>query len=280
MQSRARASDEGRAPFSHWWQQGGQDWLRPADPLRRAGSLRLPEPASTQLERNPMNGVLRARSALLAGSMILGPICILLGHLLNVNSSEAPAQYVRDVSAHHAAFIAGSVVLSAGAFLLIPAMIGAMRLAPGRGGALVTIGGLLASIAAAGLGAGTLMLGAVIGMLTPAHSDLAIQVDQIGNHSSIGALPFLLAPGLIVGLLLVAVGLYRARLAHRWPAIVLAIAVGPLLVAPSGGVLGAALHLPLCVAITGLGLELWRHSAAESEGSPALPHHEPHPAQA
>ena len=62
--------------------------------------------------------------------------------------------------------------------------------------------------------------------------------------------------------------------------IVLAIAVGPLLVAPSGGVLGAALHLPLCVAITGLGLELWRHSAAESEGSPALPHHEPHPAQA
>ena len=44
-----------------------------------------------------MNDVLRTRGRLLAGSMI-GPACILVGHLLNVNSSEAPAQYVRDVS--------------------------------------------------------------------------------------------------------------------------------------------------------------------------------------
>jgi hypothetical protein len=35
------------------------------------------------------------------------------------DSSEAPGQYVRDVSAHHTAFVAGSVVLSIGAFLLI-----------------------------------------------------------------------------------------------------------------------------------------------------------------
>ena len=29
-------------------------------------------------------------------------------------------------------------------------------------------------------------------------------------------------------------------------------------VAPSAGVLGAVLHLPLCVAIAALGLEVWR----------------------
>ena len=43
----------------------------------------------------------------------------------------APAQYVRDISAHHAAFIGGSVIVSVGAFLVIAAMAGAMRLAPG-----------------------------------------------------------------------------------------------------------------------------------------------------
>ncbi len=218
-----------------------------------------------------MNGVARTRQALLAGSMILGPVCIVLGHLLNVDSAEAPADYVRDASAHHAAFIAGSVIVSAGAFLLIPAMIGAMRLAPGRGGPLVTAGGLLAGIAAAALGAGTLMLGVVIGMLTPAHADLALRVDSIGQTSGLGSLPFQLAPGLVVGPVLVAVGLYRARLAHRWPAILLAIGTVPLFVSPSGGVLAAALHLPVCVAIAGLGFELWRLDPTVNQDSPALP---------
>jgi len=132
--------------------------------------------------------------------MILGAICIFLGHLLNVNSAEDPAQYVRDISAHHAAFIAGSVIVSAGAFLVIAAMVGAMRLASGRGGTLVTIGAVLSCISAASLGAGTLMLGLVMAMLTPAHAALALQVDRIGMHSSIGSLPFTLAPGLVIGL--------------------------------------------------------------------------------
>jgi hypothetical protein len=190
-----------------------------------------------------MNGVLRTRYALLAGSMILGSICIVLGHLLNVNSSLAPATYVRDISAHHAAFVAGSVILSAGAFLVIAAMAGAMRLAPQRGGALVTTGAVLACISAAGLAAGTLMLGTVMGMLTPAHAALAVQVDQIASHSGIGSLPFIPAPGLLIGALLVAIGLYRARLAPRWPAILLGISAIPVAVAPSGGALGAVLHL-------------------------------------
>jgi hypothetical protein len=204
-----------------------------------------------------MNGVLRARGMLLAGSMILGPVCIFIGHLLNVSSSETPAQYIRDVSAHHTAFVVGSVVLSAGAFLLICAMIGAMRLATGRGGPLVTAGAILTCISAAGLGAGTLMLGVVMGMLTPAHAGLAMQVDQIGNNSSLGSLPFILSPAVVIGPLLVAIGLYRAKMAHRWLAILLGVAVIPVYVAPSGGVLGAVLHLPFCVAIAGLGLEVW-----------------------
>lgn len=207
-----------------------------------------------------MNGVLRARGMLLAGSMILGPACILTGHLLNVSSSETPARYIRDVSAHHTAFVAGSVVLSAGAFLLISAMAGAMRLATGRGGPLVTAGAILTCLSAAALGAGTLMLGVVMGMLTPAHAALAMQVFRIGNNSGLGSLPFILSPGIVIGPLLVAIGLYRAKIAHRWLAVLLGLAVIPVYLAPSGGVLGAALHLPFCVAIAGLGLQVWHAS--------------------
>jgi len=226
-----------------------------------------------------MNGILRTRKALLAGAMILGPACIFLGHVLNVNASETPAQYVRDISAHHAAFIAGSVIVSAGAFLMIPAMAGMMRLAPGRGGALVTTGAVLASISAAALGAGTLMLGVVMGMLVPAHASLAAQVDQIGNHSGIGSLPFILAPGLMIGTLLAAIGLFRAGLTRQWPAILLGISVIPVFAAPSGGALGAVLHLPLAIAIAALGLEVWHSGNPARQGSPAT-RREPQQAQA
>jgi hypothetical protein len=205
---------------------------------------------------------------LVAGAMIIGPVCILIGHLLNVSSSESPAQYVRDVSAHHTAFVAGSVVLSAGAFLLIGAMVGAMRLAPGRGGPLVTIGAILTCISAAALGAGTLMLGAVMGMLTPAHAALALQVDQIGNNSSLGGLPFTLAPGIVIGPLLVAIGLYRAKSVRRWLAVLLGLSVIPVFVAPSAGVLGTLMHLPFCVAVAGLGLEAWRSDDVRGSESP------------
>lgn len=135
---------------------------------------------------------------------------------------------------------------------------GGPGLAPGRGGTLVTVGAVLTFISAAALGAGTLMLGVVMGMLTPAHAALAVRVAQVGNNSGLGSLPFTISPGIVIGPLLVAIGLYRAKLAHQWPAILLGIAVIPVFAAPSAGVLGAALHLPLCAAIAGLGLEVWR----------------------
>jgi hypothetical protein len=78
------------------------------------------------------------------------------------------------------------------------------------------------------------------------------------HGSGLGSLPFTISPGIVIGPLLVAIGLYRAKLAHQWPAILLGVAVIPVFVAPSAGVLGAALHLPLCIAIAGLSLQVWR----------------------
>ena len=105
-------------------------------------------------------------------------------------------------------------------------------------------------------------------MLTPGHAGLAVPVDQIGNHYGVGSLPFILAPGLLIGAVLVAIGLYRARLAPRWPAILLGISVVPVFVAPSGGALGAVLHLPLCVAIAALGVAVWRSGQPAAASRP------------
>lgn len=47
--------------------------------------------------------------------------------------------------------------------------------------------------------------------------------DQAGQDSTLGSLPFILAPGLMIGVLLVAVGLFRARLVRRWVAVLLGV---------------------------------------------------------
>ena len=91
--------------------------------------------------------------------------------------------------------------------------------------------------------------------------------------------PFILAPGLLIGAVLVAFGLYRARLEARWPAILLGISVVPVFVAPSGGALGAVLHLPLCVAIAALGVAVWRSGQPAAESLPAA-RRETYPARA
>ena len=153
------------------------------------------------------NDITRLRQRLLAIAMVAGSLGVWAGHLGNVSSTLPPARYVAEISAHHTRFVGTELAIAIGAFLLIPGMAGLMRLAPARGGRWATIGGVLAGIALAGLGAGNLMFGVVLGMLTPVHSDLATQVVRIANDEPLAGLPFLPAPLLTIGLVLVGVGL-------------------------------------------------------------------------
>ena len=139
------------------------------------------------------------------------------------------------------------------AFLLIPAMAGLMRLTPARSGRLTTIGGGLAGIALAGLGADNLMFAVVLGMLTPTHNNLATQVVRIANHAPLAGVPFIPAPLLTIGLILVGIGLLRAGTAPR--ALAILLLVGAVLVVPSGGggLITVALLAPMCLSIATLG---------------------------
>jgi hypothetical protein len=199
--------------------------------------------------------------------MLAGSLLVWVGHLGTFASDQAPASYVAQISAQHTRFVASELLIAIGAFLLIPATAGLMRFAPARGGRFTTIGGILAAVALAGLGAGNLMFGIVLGMLTPAHSDVATELVRIANDAPLAGVPFIPAPLLTIGLILIGVGLLRAGTAPR--ALAIALMVGGVLVVPSGagGPTTFVLLAPMCLSITALGAILAARTRAPEEAT-------------
>jgi hypothetical protein len=144
-----------------------------------------------------MNTITQGRQQLLV-AMVAGSLCVLFGHLGNFASSQAPARYIADISAHHTRFVASELVVAIGAFLLIPAMAGLMRLAPARGGRFTTVGGIFAGIALAGLGAGNLMFGAALESQnsTPASASAAATAPSIPPLAPVTTATRPAAPGM------------------------------------------------------------------------------------
>jgi Flp pilus assembly protein protease CpaA len=99
-----------------------------------------------------MDSTTRVRQVPLALAILLTVPCVVVGAVLfNVAASDSPVQYVQQVAAHHSAFVAGGLLPTAAAFM----------------------------------GAGDLMLTAVLGMLAPAHTDLAGQVNELAQSSAL-----------------------------------------------------------------------------------------------
>jgi hypothetical protein len=203
-----------------------------------------------------------SRNRLVAAAMLLAaPLIVLGSYLFSVSSSDSPAQFVQDVAAAHTRYVVGGLLLTAGAFLLIPAAIGLMRLAQPKARVVVVTGGVLSGIAAAVLGGGYLMMTVVFGCLTPDHEDVATGVQQVANTSGLAGLPFVFAPLLVLGLVITGVGLLTGGLRPRWLPLVLTLGAVALHFAPDSP-LGSLLHLPVAVAIAGLGAELLRAGAS------------------
>lgn len=205
-----------------------------------------------------VNNVTRWRTILLATSMFIGPLSILAGHLLTVPADEQPTQWVHDISAATGTYVLAQTLIAVGALLLIVNCVGFVRLAAIRGGTLVTIGSVLAGTAALGLGVGNGMFGIVMGALLPAHPSIAVQVATLAGSAPAANLPWLLAPALPAGLVLIAVGLTQARTAPLWLPIMLGLGGLLFLVSGSGGLVTMLLLLPLATGIAGLGVVLLR----------------------
>ena len=201
-----------------------------------------------------------SRNRLIAAAMLLAaPLVVLGSYLFSVSSSDSPSRFVQDVAASHTRYVVGGLLLTVGTLLLIPAASGLMRLAQPKARAVVVTGGVMSGIAAAVLGGGYLMMTVVLGFLTPDHSDVASELQQVANSSSLAELPFVFAPLLVLGLVITSIGMLIGGLQPRWLPIVLALGAVALHFAPNSP-LGSLLHVPVAVAIAGLGVVLLRDS--------------------
>ena len=209
-----------------------------------------------------VNNVTRWRTILLAGSMFIAPLFLLAGHLLTVPADEQPTQWVHDISAATGMYVFAQTLIAIGALLLIVNCVGFMRLTPTRGGTLVTIGCVLVGTAALGLGVGNGMFGIVMGTLLPAHPSVAVQVATLAGSAPAANLPWLLAPALPAGLVLIAVGLIQARTAPLWLPIILGLGGLLFFVSGSGGLVTMLILLPLAAGIAGLGIVVLRGARA------------------
>jgi hypothetical protein len=139
-----------------------------------------------------------------------------------------------------------------------------MRLATGRGRAAAVTGGVLVGASGAVLGGGYLLRTVVLGMLAPAHADLAARVEEVAGTSTLAGLPFFFAPAMVIGFVLAGIGLVVDGFRPAWLPVALAVAAVVLHFAPDSPA-GALLHAPLALCIAGLGAVLLRRSTAAVE---------------
>ena len=202
---------------------------------------------------------------------LAGPTAIVVGHALTVDPNQKAAPYVATLAAHRATGLTGGLLTVVGAFLLVPALLGLRRLAPGRGSGPVQTGSLLAGIGALGLGVGDAMITLVMGALVHADPVLAEHVFGIATSSPLTSVPFLLAPLLFIGSLLLAVGLWRAGTTSKvFPALMVVGTVGIGAFSSGGGVAVALAHTPYGVAVIGLGVLAARRDVVVSH-RPVVP---------
>jgi hypothetical protein len=220
---------------------------------------RVAHPASSPVvpPDGPPSDPGRVRRRLLAIGMVLAAVTVLVGHLLDVPATLPTSTFLDQVQANPTAFLIGGLVQAAAAFLLIPSAVGILALVPARGAGWATVGTILTGIGAAATGAGLVMITTMMAMLDSTGRGLAGRVYDLAGHSSIGGLPFLLAPVMLVGLLLLGIALLRAGTVHTAVAIVLMVGAVLAGLAPGGGALGAVGHLPLAVALVALAARLW-----------------------
>ena len=208
----------------------------------------------TPADSTTTRGLTRSVRTALTGLAAAGAgICIAVGHWFTVDPGLPASTYLHQLAAHHGTGVVGGLTTSVGAFLLVPGLVGLLSLVRGPGAGLATAGGILAGCGAVALGAGDVMITLVMGGLIQNHPDTARQVFDATATEPLMSLPFVFAPLLVLGLVLVGASLLRARTVPRAEAVLLMI--GALLIIPStgGGMVAAVALTPLGCALVLLG---------------------------
>lgn len=203
----------------------------------------------------PPDPLVPVRVRRLAGpvALVVGSVFTITGMTLHVKGAPEDEALVREVAAHSTQWLVSHFFQSFGMLLVAAGVVGAVRLARGRGAALTAVGVVVTSVGGALMSLGDISHGAVayslVDQVDPATS-LEIQKAFFSNPAFGGlGIGGLLLP---IGVLLLGAGVLRSGAVPRWAAVVLLISPIAIQVAFSTGVPVAVLGLPFVVGMAAL----------------------------
>jgi hypothetical protein len=204
---------------------------------------------------------------LAAIGLLAGPLLFCIESLLDPAWASDSAEYLAEVADDKGRYIAAGAAGTIGSLLLIPGMLGVMRLFRGRSITLGQIGAGLIAMGAIGL-TGILAFNG-FDIILADHADRAAAVEIYDQGDENGALLayflFFFFIGIVLGSILLAIALFRRRIVPIWSPILLVVAIlvgffaseeSAIVNAISFLILAAALF-PLAMLIWGLSDDEW-----------------------
>jgi hypothetical protein len=190
--------------------------------------------------------------------LLLAPVLMFLGYAFHPDLPVGTAAALADLTDERGVYIAAKLAVAFGSLLFVPlVLIIRHRAFPGRGRGLATVAAVLCTIGFTCNGISQTLWGYLLWFATDPGVDRAAGVavvDAAQNAPMLPTLPvsFLSVPAFALGLLLLAVALWRAGTVPRWvPALVVLIdLVSPVFpVGPVNLVTGAAAVVAFAVAL-------------------------------
>lgn len=178
---------------------------------------------------------------------------------------EAAGQYAV-VAADRAGTVASSVFLLVSSILLVPAVFGILHLVRERGVTLGHIGGALAILGALGHVAVMTYQLALVEMTNAGDREAMVAlIDRMDSSPVVGAIVFPMILAFALGLLLLSLALWRARIVQGWAAALVIGAVAIDIGAPDGvpTTISIAKQLLAFAAFAYVGLRVLRMSDTE-----------------
>lgn len=208
----------------------------------------------------------RLRLTLLSIAAVLGPALFVIAACFEpTGDTDGAKETIATVADSTGRWYAAYALTGVGSALTLALAVLAPRLTPTRGSMVTTIGAALLAIGAVAFFAGIYVYGAVLSTLVEDGSrDVAVQAqDTLDDSWRIGVLFVVGFLGQLLGMLLLAIGYWRARTVAIWiPIALVAAAVAAFFLGGEGGVLAGISWLPFVAAAAGVVMALHRHPAA------------------
>jgi hypothetical protein len=187
----------------------------------------------------------RVRHGFTPVALVLGPVVTTIGFTLHEADAEDHEEFLSTVGHHGAAWSLAHLLIPIGLLLFTAGFAGLLRLARGRGARFLVPGVVLGMVGMIATAIDAAAHGAVeSALMNRPEVSLAqseqIQVDYL--HSPFVFPLTLLGMGMILGLLIAGIGLFRSRRVPRWAAVLIMLSPVGLMFAGAGAVapLGAA----------------------------------------